>query len=117
MTTRLETEQQIVERYRQMADASHRMLDAARDDDWDRVCAVEQECARLIKDLSKMGDLAPVDPALRQQKLDLMRRVLADDAEIRLLTQPWLRKLDTMLRSPGTAARLDRAYGSGSLPG
>lgn len=117
MTSRFETEQQIVERYRLMADASHRMLDAARDDDWDRVCAVEQECSRLIKDLSTMGDLAPADPALRQQKLELMRRVLADDAEIRLLTQPWLKKLDTMLRSPDNAARLGRVYGSGSFQG
>lgn len=117
MTTRFETEQQIVERYRLMADASHRMLHAARDDDWDRVCVVEKECARLIADLSSMGDLAPADPVLRQQKLDLMKRVLADDAEIRLLTQPWLKKLDAVLRSPDNAARLGRAYGAGSFQG
>ncbi len=117
MTSRFETERQIVERYRLMADASRRMLIAARADDWDRVCAVERECARLIEDLSSMGDLAPSDPALRQEKLDLMKRVLADDAEIRLLTQPWLKKLDTILRSPDNAARLGRVYGAGSLQG
>ena len=61
-----------------------------------------------------MGDLAPADPTLRQQKIELMRRVLADDAEIRLLTQPWLKKLDAMLRTPDTAARLGRTYGAGS---
>jgi flagellar protein FliT len=115
MTSRVETEQQIVDRYRRMAEASHRMLDAARDDDWDRVCAAEQECACLVKELSMMGDLAPADPALRQQKLDLMKRVLADDAEIRLLTQPWLKKLDAMMRGPQNAVRLGRAYGSGSF--
>ena len=117
MSARLETEQQIVERYQRMADASGRMLDAARQDDWDAVCAVEKECATLIAELSRMGDLAPTDPALRRRKIDLMKRVLADDAEIRLLSQPWLKKLDAMLRSPGIAARLDRAYGPGLLPG
>ncbi len=117
MNQRLETEKQIVERYTRMADASHRMLSAARDDDWDRVGEVEKECASLIAELSKMGDLAPADPDLRQQKLGLMKRVLADDAELRLLSQPWLKKLDALLRSPETVARLDRAYGSGAAPG
>ena len=115
MSTRLEVEQQIVERYRRMADASHRMLDAAREDDWDRVCLVEKECAGLVAELSRMGDLAPVDPALRQEKVDLMKRVLVDDAALRLLSQPWLSKLDAMLRGPETAERLGRAYGTGSL--
>ncbi len=115
MTSRFETEQQIVERYRRMADASGRMLSAARVDDWDEVCKVEKECAELVSELARMGDLAPVDPTLRSQKLELMKRVLADDAEIRLLSQPWLRKLDTMMRGPATIDRLNRTYGAGSL--
>lgn len=117
MTTRLETEQQIVERYRHMADASHRMVQAAHRDDWDQVCTVEKECALIVAELSTMGDLAPADPTLRQQKIDLMKRVLSDDAEIRLLSQPWLGKLDALLRSPETAARLGRTYGAGLQQG
>lgn len=117
MNQRVEMEKQIVERYTRMADASHRMLAAAREDDWDMVGALEKECAGLIAELSKMGDLAPADPGLRQQKLGLMKRVLADDAEIRLLSQPWLKKLDALLRTPETVARLDRAYGSGAAQG
>jgi flagellar protein FliT len=113
MSSRFEVEQQIVERYRLMADASQRMLSAARVDDWDEVCRVERECADLVVELSRMGDLAPLDPTLRAQKLELMKRVLADDAEIRLLSQPWLRKLDTMMRGPATIGRLNRAYGIG----
>lgn len=113
MNERQEMEKQIVERYVRMADASQRMLCAAREGDWDKVCEVEQECTRLIVELSQVGDLAPTDPGLRRQKLALMKRVLADDAEIRVLSQPWLRKLDALMRSPETAARLDRAYGAG----
>ncbi len=115
MSARIEAERHIVERYERMADASHRMLVAARDEDWDRVCAIEKECVALVDELSKMGDLVPKDPALREQKLDLMKRLLDNDAELRLLSQPWLKKLDAMLRSPQTALRLGRAYGSGSF--
>ena len=117
MNERLRMEHQIVERYRRMADASRRMLGAAEADDWDGVCAVEKECASLVAELSRMGDLAPSDPHLRQEKVALMKRVLSDDAAIRLLSQPWLKKLDALMRSPDAAARLGRAYGSGSLQG
>jgi flagellar protein FliT len=114
MSDRLDTERRIVERYRRMADASGRMLAAARTDDWDAVCRIEKECATIIADLSTMGDLAPTDPTLRQQKLELVRRVLADDAEIRALSQPWMNKLDEMMRGQNTALRMRRAYGGSS---
>jgi flagellar protein FliT len=120
MNSRIDVERQIVERYQRMADASGRMLDAARADQWDTVCAIEAECAALIAELSTMGDLAPTDPQLRQQKVGLMRRVLADDAQIRLLSQPWLRKLDALMNRPeadslDAVARLERAYGTGTF--
>jgi flagellar protein FliT len=114
MSARLEVERAIVERYRRMADASGRMLSAARLDDWDGVCRIEKECATIVAELKTMGDLAPSDPALRTQKLDLMKRVLADDAEIRLLSQPWMGKLDAMMRGQATGVRMQRAYGASS---
>lgn len=117
MNDRLPIEQKIVEHYTRMAAISERMRLAAHADDWDGVFDAEQECAGVINDLSALGDLSPTDPALRRQKLDLMRRVLADDAEIRLLSQPWLKKLDVLLRTADTSAQLGRAYGSGSMQG
>ena len=117
MSDRRTIEHQIVEQYARMAEISGRMRLAAYADDWDAVCDAEKECARVIGELSALGDLAPTDPVLRRQKLELMRRVLADDAEIRLLTQPWLKKLDQLLQTPDASARLDRAYGGGSLQG
>jgi flagellar protein FliT len=117
MSARLDVEHGIVERYRRMADASSRMLAAARTDDWDAVCRIEKECATIVAELATMGDLVPNDLTLRQQKLDLMKRVLADDAEIRVLSQPWLSKLDAMMRGHVAGTRMQRAYGSNSLRG
>ena len=85
MNARIDIERGIVERYSRMADASRRMLSAARVDNWDEVCRVEKECASIVAELSTMGDLAPTDPVLRQQKLDFMKQVLADDAEIHVV--------------------------------
>ena len=112
MNERYSMEQQIVDRYVRMAHASNRMLLAAREEDWDQVCEVEKECSAIIAELSTMGDLSPTDPELRRRKLGLMKRVLADDAEIRLLSQPWLRKLESILGTQTMAARVGRAYGA-----
>ncbi len=117
MSAHLEAERQIVACYERMADASARMLTAARRNDWDAVCAVEEECAALIAELAQMGDLAPTDPVFCRRKSDLIKRVLSDDAEIRMLTQPWLKKLDAMLRTADDTARPGRAYGPDPLPG
>ena len=114
MTDTIEFEQRIVERYTRMTDASARMLVAARANDWDAVCEAEKECAALIAELRTMGDLSPRDPQIRQEKMRLMRQVLADDAQIRNLSQPWLNKLDAILRAPHTAARLNRVYDVGA---
>jgi flagellar protein FliT len=112
MSTRLDIEHGIVERYSRMAEASGRMLAAARLDDWDTVCKIEKECAALVGELSTMGDLAPSDPTLRLRKLELVKRVLADDAAIRALSQPWLSRLDEMMRGQNNALRMKRAYGA-----
>ncbi len=117
MNARIEIERDIVERYRRMADASSRMLTAARDDDWDRVCLIEKDCAGIVAELSTIGDLSPSDPELRQQKIALMRRVLADDAAIRQLSEPWMAKLDAMMRNAGNVGRVQRAYGAGHFGG
>ena len=112
MNERIEMETRIIDRYARMADASGRMLAAAQNDDWDTVGAVEEECTRLVAELRTMGDLVPTDPRLREQKRALLRRVLADDAEIRALSQPWMKRLDDLLRTSSTTLRLERAYRS-----
>ena len=117
MIDRLETEERIVAHYTRMASLSRQMLAAATAGDWDGVCEAEKACARVIEDLSGIGDLSPSDPELRERKIALMKSVLADDAAIRLLSQPWLKKLDGLIRSGDVQVRLGRAYGAGSVSG
>ena len=98
MSSRLETDRWIVDCYRRIADASGRMLEAAEHDDWDEVCSAARDCVDRIAELSGIEDLTPADPSLRREKIELVKRLLADDARIRHLGQPWLEKLDAILR-------------------
>jgi hypothetical protein len=40
----------------------------------------------------------------------IIRQVLAEDAEIRRLTQPWLRRIEELLRASSNQLRLGDTY-------
>jgi len=96
--------------YEAVALASARMLGAARASDWELLIEEEGRCAALVEAIR--SDRAP--PALDEhglaRKAVIIRRILADDAEIRRLTQPWLRRIEEMLRVSANGHRLGDAY-------
>jgi flagellar protein FliT len=86
----------LIEHYEAIAAASRRMLDAARRGDWDQVGREEDRCRTLISGL-KRADAAGYASIGRRQRLAVLRTVLADDAEIRELSEPWLKQLEALL--------------------
>lgn len=99
-----------LQHYESIAVASGEMLTAARAGDWDALIAAESRCAASIKALAAVGDARPASESERARRIELIRKVLADDAAIRDLTQPWLRRLEDFLHSAGNTRRLQNAY-------
>ena len=96
----------LIDCYEQIAMASGSMLAAARSRDWDGLVAAERECAASVVRLKSAQECAqPLDAVARRRKVAIIRSVLANDAEIRALTQPWLARLQELL----TAATTRRA--------
>lgn len=90
-------EEKLLSCYEDIAAASGRMLEAARTADWECLVRAETECTSLIskaRDLRAAGDCSAAGEARR---LSALRKVMADDAEIRALMQPWLATLDRVL--------------------
>jgi len=100
----------IIAHYAAIADASGRMLAAARAGDWDGLVNAEEECARRVAVLEALGDIQPKDANERQMRIVILRNILAHDAEIRELTAPWLTRLDTMLRNMSQGRHVRQAY-------
>jgi flagellar protein FliT len=86
----------MIQHYESIAAASRRMLDAAREGDWDEVSLLEDRCRTLISRL-KRAHVCGDQPMGQRQRLALMRAMLADDAEIRELSEPWLKQLQALL--------------------
>jgi flagellar protein FliT len=98
---------QLLERYQAIAQASQAMLEAARRADWDEVGRLEECCRTLIAALKLSALAGPLTPDDEQRRMQLLQRILADDAEIRDRSEPWLRQLDLLLATP-RSRRLDR---------
>lgn len=104
--------QQIISIYENVAGITGRMLTAARSGDWDQLVALESDCARQVALLRRAEPLQPMTGTARDQKVACIRKILADDREIRSLTEPWMAQLAGMMQSAGTERKLSKAYGS-----
>lgn len=93
----------MLEHYEAILDVSHRMLAAARRGDWDAVAQAEAEVDARFQALRQcQGPDRLLEAHERRRRLEILRDVLADDAEIRNLAQPWLCELDRWMCSGRT---------------
>jgi flagellar protein FliT len=105
----------ILETYDAMSVKSAQMVDAAKNSDWDRLIALEEDCSALVATLKRVDKDAPrPDASYVKRKVALIRKVLADDAEVRQYTERWMCRLQVYLGSARQQQRLQSAYDSGS---
>jgi len=104
--------QEMITLYETVAIITDQMLAAARAGDWDQLVALETRCASHIAILKAKDGPAPLTGAVRDRKVQIIQKILADDREIRTYTEPWMTKLTALINSTGTERKLSQAYGS-----
>jgi flagellar protein FliT len=97
-----------------MSALSAQMAEAAAACDWDRLVALEQDCAGLAHHLEANGEPIPLSETERALKRDLIRRILADDAEVRRHAEPWMEQVRQFLGGGARERTVRRAYGAHS---
>jgi flagellar protein FliT len=85
--------------YKAIEDSSRKMLDAAREQNWEEVVRFEGACAVLIEQLRQRAQEEELLPEQRQEKALIMQRILSIDAEIRCLTEPCLNEIEQHLKA------------------
>ncbi|BCN40751.1 hypothetical protein ALDI51_40700 [Alicycliphilus denitrificans] len=84
----------LIDYYKAIENSSARMLEAARLKDWDEVVRCEGACAVLIEQLRYQSQQQELEPAQRKEKARIMQRILRNDAQIRVLAEPWLTQFE-----------------------
>lgn len=90
------TEHTLIDFYRAIEDSSARMLQAAKLKDWDGVMRHESACTVLIEQLRYNSRSQELPPELRKEKTQIMQRILRNDAQIRILAEPWMAQFEHM---------------------
>jgi len=101
---------QILMTYDAILAITSKMLAAAQNNKWDQLILLEQECRKLTEMLIKHDPEPILDKELLQKKVKIINQILADDAQIRAITEPWMIKLQNMLNTNGHTRSLQQAY-------
>lgn len=108
------TNEAILDVYESVAAMTTRMLEAARTGDWEQLAELESRCSRQVATLQKFDTPTALSGANRDKKVEIIRKILADDQEIRSITEPWMKQLTALMQSAGTERKLSQAYGPNS---
>lgn len=98
--------------YENILNTTNRMLAAARNNEWDQLVALEQECRKLTDELiiNNAEHEFNLSDELQQQKVKIIHQVLANDAQIRTITEPWMIQLQNILDTTKCERNLQQAY-------
>jgi flagellar protein FliT len=103
---------EIISIYEDVAVITDQMLAAARSSDWDHLVELESRCANHIAVLSSAEARTALPGEARTQKVKIIKKILADDREIRDITTSWMTRLSAMINSTCTERKLVQAYGA-----
>jgi flagellar protein FliT len=112
MTT-IMTGDQVISIYESIALLTDQMLAAARASDWELLASLEDQSGTHIAALRDLEDNVQLSEAHRSRKVEIIRKVLEDDRQIRNLTEPGLRRLSALIQSNQTEQKLLNTYGMG----
>ena len=90
------------------------MLAAAQNDEWDQLVELEKECRKLTDELIANNTEYELNLSeeLQQHKVKIIHQVLANDAQIRTITEPWMAQLQNILNTTKCERNLQQAYQS-----
>lgn len=94
----------IIQQYNTLASLMSSMLCAAQQDDWDSVSTIEVNYLDQVHQIKQQEHGVVLDKDEKTQKLSIIKRILADDASIRLLIHPKMQQLSQLMQSGASRA-------------
>jgi flagellar protein FliT len=96
--------------YELIADLTNQMLMAAKMQDWDLLLELESSCTEQVEKLKSLKQESPPSRDNQDHKLASIKRILADDRQIRDLVSPRMAKLNSLISATQNGKKLTRAY-------
>ena len=97
---------QVIATYESILSITEQMLEAAKRKDGDHLQSLEIDCKVAIASILAVNS-DPLTGEYQQRKVEIIHKMLADDAEIRNITQPWMANLDNLMTHSGQEDQLN----------
>jgi flagellar protein FliT len=107
----MKTTEEYFEHYEAIAALSGQMLVAARSGEWGELKSMQVAYRQLVDRLKEVDSGSELDETAKARKLDLVKRILADDAAIRDLTSPSLARQSALFTTNSPARVLKKIIG------
>ncbi|PVE44773.1 flagellar protein FliT [Limnohabitans planktonicus] len=88
---------QLIDYYRAIETTSSSMLESAKLGAWEAVIQSEGACAILISQLRHHSQNHALSIEDRHEKRRIMLQILRNDAQIRIMMDPWLEDLEKVM--------------------
>jgi len=99
-----------IENYEFLSSIMGQMRVAATQGDWDHLVELEGQCSQRVEAMKTLDAAARTDENTRLRKVELIRKILDDDKEIRNHTEPWMAQLQRLIQSAGQERQLQQVY-------
>lgn len=100
----------ILARYEDAQAYARDMLLAAKAGEWDELVALAQKYTACVDELKAVDGNDTSDPDFLERKTELIRAILAMDAEIKVLIGDWMVELGEVLNSINADKKLKKTY-------
>lgn len=102
---------EVITNYESLSTITGKMREAAIQGKWDQLVSLEQQCSQHVAGMKPVDKIVALDEPTRQRKVQLIKKILADDAEIRNHTETWMGQLRNIMQSNRQEQRLQQTYG------
>ncbi len=96
--------------YENVAVITDQMVSAAQELDWELLARLEQSCSLQVQAIRDNDGPVPLEQEQRQQKLNVIKKILADDKKIREITEPRMVVLSQLMESTSAKRKLAQSY-------
>jgi flagellar protein FliT len=98
--------------YENVAEITDRMLDAAKSADWDLLTELEMTCYTQVQEIKNKDTNLELPLEIKNRKIAIIKKILADDREIRNITEPWMLQLSKLMKNSESNRKLSQSYGA-----
>lgn len=100
----------VIDNYELLSSIMGQMRAAATQGEWDHLVELENQCSKHVEIMKTRDAATQIDESTRLRKVALIRKILADDADIRNHVEPWMAQAQRIVKSVGQERRLQEAY-------